>query len=236
LKVLGAIQGAVCHERGRAIGRLARLNWLGDDLPNVLPVAALAAEEFHEERNAGLVLYHELQHDLGAVWTMSAAVATGAVNHLCRRLRSPGVAAIDMTTGAIERGTGRSQPQALGRGVGNKTIEFRAPGVIEPIPGASPRVIMKRLGINPGGDETRRRCVLKTYRPEIAWLVHKTKPLEESRCDGAALGDKAGLWRMLRHPVESGANTQFVQHPGDPTKRLQDFTPGRSGPRCLLSA
>jgi hypothetical protein len=65
------------------------------------------------------------------VWTMIAAVATRDVNHLCIRLLSTVVAAIDMKTGAIEMGKGRRQPKALCRRGGNETVECRDPVVIE---------------------------------------------------------------------------------------------------------
>src|SRR5512132_773706 len=235
LEVLGAIQGAVCHEIGHAVGRLELLNVLGDDLTKVLHVTAIAAEGLHEQRNTSLVLHNEVQHDLVEVWTMIAAVATRDVNHLCIRLLSTVVAAIDMETGAIEMGKGRCQPEALcGRG-GNETVEFRDPIVIEPIQGASQRVIMKMLGINPRGDETLRRFVLKKHGHEIELLVHKTEPIEDHRFDSAAHGDNAGLRRVLQHLVEYVANTKFVKHPGDETEMIQDLTPGSSVHRRLLS-
>ena len=139
-------------------------------------------------------------------------------------------------TGTIERGTARSQPQALGRGGGKETVAFRAPLVLAPRPGASPRVIITRLGLHPGGDETRRRCVLNTPGPELAWPVHQATPREEPRCDGAAHGDQAGRWRMRQPPVASGAHPPFVPPPGAQTKRIHDCPPGRSVPRWRRSA
>jgi hypothetical protein len=94
---------------------------------------------------------------------------------------------------------------------------------------------MKMLGINPGGDETLRRFVLKKHGHEIELLVHKAAPLEDHRFDGAAHGDNAGLRRVLQHPVEYVANTKFVKHPGYETEMIQDFTPGLSVHRCLVS-
>ena len=234
-EVLGTIEGAVGHEGGRAVGRLEGLEVLGDDVANVLHVAAIAAEGCHEEGKTSLVLHHEVTQDLGEVWTMIAAVATREVHHLCSRLRSPVVAAIDRETGAIEMGKGRGQPQAWRRRGGNETVECRDPIGIEPIQGASQRGIMEMLGIDPGGDETRRRCVLKKPGHARELLVHTAEPMEDHRVDGAPPGDQAGLWRVLQRPVEYGAKTKFVKHPGHKTKMIQDLTPGSSVPRRLLS-
>ena len=94
---------------------------------------------------------------------------------------------------------------------------------------------MQRLGLNPGGHETRRRCVLKTPGPESALRGHTAEPLADQRVDGAAPGHHAGLRRGLQPPVEDVAHPTSVTQPGDETKMIQDFSPGASGPRWPLS-
>ena len=229
------LEGAVGHEAGGAVGRLAWRDGRGDDLATVLHVAAMAAEGGQAEGPTRLVRPHEVTPDGGEVWTMLAAVATRAGHPLGIRRRRTVVAAIARETGAIERGQGRGQPQAWRRRGGHETVECRDPIGIEQIQGASPRVILERRGIAPGGDETRRRLVLKKQGHEIAWLVHTAEPLEDHRVDGAPPGDHAGRWRVLPRSVEDVAQPTFVKPPCPKTEMIHDLTPGSSGPRRLLS-
>jgi hypothetical protein len=111
LEVLFAIEGAICDEVGRAIGRLEWRDVLGDDLTKVLSVAPMATEGFHAEGHPGLVHYHEVQHHLVEVRAIIEAVATRAVNHLCLRFLSPVVASIDLEASAIDMGKGRASPR-----------------------------------------------------------------------------------------------------------------------------
>ena len=235
LEVFCAIEGAVCYEGGRARGRVELLDVLGDDLAKGLPVAAMATEGAHQQGNPRLVLDNEVQHDLVEVWAMITAVATRDVHHLGLRLLSTVVAAIDVEAGAIEMGKSWCQPEALRRRRRNETGEFRDTIIIEQLQGASQRVIMEMLGLDPRGDEALRRFILKKPGHERELLVHKAEPIEDHRFDGAAYGDNAGLWRVLHRPVEYVADTKFVKHPGYETEMIQDLTPGSSVHRRLLS-
>jgi hypothetical protein len=141
---------------------------------------------------------------------LSAAVATGDVQHLSLRFLGTVVAPIDRAAGASEMRKGRRHPEALCRRGRNEAVECRATIVIERIHSASQRVIMEMLGSDPRGDEALCGLILKKQRDEGAWLVHKAEPMEDHRFDGVAHGDNAGLWIGLHGPVKPIANTKFA--------------------------
>jgi hypothetical protein len=63
LEVGGTREGAICHQRREAIGGLPRLDMGANGLAKVLGITAMATERCHPERNARLMLHHELyQH------------------------------------------------------------------------------------------------------------------------------------------------------------------------------
>src|SRR5215813_5175106 len=112
------------------------LQMLANDLPEVARITGIATERLHQQRDASLMLHHQVQHDLIEIRAMIPAIAASNVNDVGVRLLPTIVAAIDVKAGAIEMGKGRGQPQTLGSRGGNETTEFRHPILIQRIQGA----------------------------------------------------------------------------------------------------
>jgi hypothetical protein len=91
----------------------------------------MATEGLHQDRNASLVLDHQLQHHLIQVRPMIPAVAAGEVNTLRLGLLLTVITAVDVNARAIERHKGRGSSQTFRRGGGHETVEFRHSIVIE---------------------------------------------------------------------------------------------------------
>jgi hypothetical protein len=142
LGVLGAREGTVGHEGGRAVGGLEWRDVFGDDLAAVLCVEALATVGCHEPGHPRLMCHEEVEHDWVEIRAMVAAVATGTVNHRRLRCLRTVVATIDMDAGAIQMGTRRRQPEAL--------RQCRDPIVIERLQGTSERLSWRCWPSTPG--------------------------------------------------------------------------------------
>jgi hypothetical protein len=165
---------------------------------------------------------------------MIAAVAPGQVHHLRIRGLSPVGAAIDMDTVAIATGQRRGQPEAWRRRGRNTTVEGRNAIVIAHLPGAAQRVIMARLGRDPGGGEALRRFLRHKPRDEGPVLLHHAQPMKAHRFDRVAHRNPAGCWMVLHGPLPHVATASFINHPGHETAMVQALTPGSSMPRGLL--
>ena len=53
-----------------------------DDLAELVGIAAIATERFHQDRDPGLVLHHQLQHHLVQVGPMVPTIAMGNMHDL----------------------------------------------------------------------------------------------------------------------------------------------------------
>jgi hypothetical protein len=225
LELFCTLEGAVGPQGGRTRGRLEVLDGLRNALAQVLAIAPIATERFHEEGHTRLVLPNEVKHDVIEVRAMLATVASRDVHPPCLRFLSTVGTPIDMEAGAIEMRAGRRKSEAWRRRRGDETVEFRNAIVLERIQRASQRVIMEMLGVDPRGNEARRGFVLNKHGHAIELVMHKAQPLADHGFDGAAPGDKPGLGGLLRRAVKDVANAQCVAHPSHETEMVQDFTP-----------
>jgi hypothetical protein len=148
LEVDFAIEGAICHQRGHAIGGLPRLHMGANGLAKGLGITAIATERLHQDRKACLMLHHQLPHDLVQVRPMIPAVPPGDVHHLCFGLFVAVVASIDMKARAIPMAKAGRQPQALSSGRGYQAVEFSPPRGIEGLQGSTEGLIVELLGSN----------------------------------------------------------------------------------------
>jgi hypothetical protein len=98
-----------------------------------LGITAVATERLHQERDACLVLHHQLHHHVVEVRPMILAITSSDVQDRGLGLLLTVVEPLDMNARAIEMGNAGCQAQALGSRRSQKAVEFRHPVSIERI-------------------------------------------------------------------------------------------------------
>jgi hypothetical protein len=218
------VKGAIRHQGARAIGRLQLGDVGGDHVSNGRRLAGMATEWWHQQREPGLVLHHQVQHDLVEVGALSPAVAPRDLPDMGVGLLGTVVAAVDVETRAVQMRKPRGSPQAWRGGDRHKPGAFGHTRALERLQGTSQRVILARRGFNPRGDEPVRRCGLKKEGHEVQWVVHNAHAVQDHRLDGVAHGDPASLWVVLGGVVNDGANPELINHPGHQAEMSHDLT------------
>jgi hypothetical protein len=143
---------------------------------------------------------------------MIPAVASGDVKDRCIGLCLTVVTAVDVNAGSIEVGKGGSQPQTLGRGGGNETIERCDAVGIEGISGSPQGIIIKLCRGNAGGNESSGRLMREELGDEVESLVDNPQTIKHHGFDGFPNRAVSHCWILLRCFVSDVANAQFVKH------------------------
>ena len=218
LEVLGAIEGTVGHQIGRAIGGVEVRNVVPDDLAELFGITAIATQRLHQDRDPGLMLHDQLQHHLVQVGAMIPTIAVGDVHDLFVRGLSAVIAAIDMETRRIEMGERGRQPQTRGRRGGNEAVEFRHPRLVQRIEGAPEGVIIEMAGLNAWGNEARERLILEKMGHKVELLVEKAQAVEHHGFDCMASGHNPHFRVLLRRLINDLRDAEFFKHPRDQTQ------------------
>jgi len=146
LEVSFTIEGAIRYQRGHAIGRLQLMPMGTNGLAKVLGITAMATARCHQDRNARLMLYHELQPDLVQVRPMIPAIPPCDGHDLCSGFFVAVVASIDRQARAIQMAQAGRKPQALSSGRGNQAVELSYPMGIEGLQRPAKGIIVERFG------------------------------------------------------------------------------------------
>jgi hypothetical protein len=117
-------------------------------LANVVGLTAIATERCHQERNARVMLPHELPHDWVQVRPMIPALPPGDVHDLCSGFFVAVVASIDMNAGALPMAKAGRKTQALSSGRGHQAVERSDPMGIEGLPRPAKGIIVELCGSN----------------------------------------------------------------------------------------
>jgi hypothetical protein len=212
LQILCPIERTSGPQVGGARGRAPLGNGLADDLAAVCRITAVATEGVHQHGKAGRVLNNEVEHDLVEVRAMIPAVALGDVDDLLVGRRRAVIPAINMETGTIEMGKGRSEPSPLRRRCGHQTLQGGDAKVIERIEGTPQCVIVQMAGVYRRSDEPRGRLILEKVGPQVQLLVHKAKPVEDHRLDRMAGGHETHCRVWLGRFINDFSHAAFVKH------------------------
>jgi integrase len=224
LEVVGGIEGTISDQIGRTRRGLSLGHRVLDHLAELVRLTAMATQRWHQDRNAGLVLDHELQHHVVEVRPMIPAVASGDVHDLRIGLFLPVITAVDVQAGAIEVGKGRGSSQTHGRGGGHETVECRDPVVIEGIQGTTEGIIIELFRGDAGRHESRGGLMLEAPGDEIERLVDTPQAIEHHRVDGFPDGEVSQfrvLWCRLVYDV---AHAKLINQARDEAKVIEDLT------------
>jgi hypothetical protein len=175
-------------------------------------MGAMATEGLHQDRNASLVLDHQLQHPLIQVRPMISAVAAGDVHNLCLGLLLTVLTAVDVKARAIEMHTGRGSSQTFRRGGGNETVECRDPIGIEGVQGTTERIIIELGGDHAGRHEAGGRLMLEEPGDEVERLIDTSQAIEHYGFDRFPDGEVAHVRVLLGRFVNDIAHAKFVKH------------------------
>ena len=96
LEGVGAIEGTISHEIGRAVGRLQLLHVGTNHVAKVVGITAVATERLQQQGNAGLVLDNSCQQDLVQIGALRPTIAAGHGHDRRVRGRVAVIAAIDV--------------------------------------------------------------------------------------------------------------------------------------------
>jgi hypothetical protein len=215
---VGGIEGTISDQRGRTLRGLSRGHRVLDPLAARVRLTAIATQRLPQDRNAGVVLDHQLQHHVGEVRPMIPAVASGDVHDLRIGLFLTVITAVDVKAGAIEVGTGRGPSQTLGRRGGQETVACRDPVVIEGIQGTTEGIIMELCRGDAGRHESRGGLMLQAPGDAVERLVDQPQAIEHHRFDGFPDGEVSHFRVLLRRFVYDVAYTKFVKHARDEAK------------------
>lgn len=226
LQIILTIEGTISHQRGGAGGRLHLRNGCLDDLAELGPITALAAQWWHAHGKPRVRLDHSGQHDWLAVGPMLPTIAARAVHDLCVGGIVAVVAAIDMATGAIEMREARDTPQTLGGRGRNETVECGNAIIIARISRPAEGVIMEMLRFDhQGGQESRGRFVLEQPLHPRAVLVHTAEAVQDHGFDGIARGHDPRCWLVSGRAVHDLTYAEGIEHTRDKAPMVEELTP-----------
>jgi hypothetical protein len=184
----------------------------------------MATEGWHQDRNASLVLDHELQHHLMQVRPMISAVAAGDVHNLRLGLLPTVITAVDVNARAIERHKGRGSSQTCRRGGGHEAVECRHPIVIEGVQGPTERIIIELGRDHAGRHEAGGGLMLAAPGDEGERLIDTSQASEHQGFDRFPDGEVAHFRVLLGRFVNDIAHAKFVTHARDEAEVIEGLT------------
>ena len=222
VQILGAIEGTVGHEIGRAGSGMERRHMVTDDLAKHCAIMTMATQGLPQPRETRLVLHDQLQHDLVEVGAMVPTIAWSDVHDLFVRRLIAVRAAIDMATRRIEMAERGRQPQSPRRRGSNEAVEGRHPSLVQRIESAPERVIIAMAGLNAWGNEAREGFILEKMGHEVELVVEKTETVEPHSFDCMASGHNAHCRVLLRRLVNDLGDAEFFKYACDKAKVIED--------------
>jgi hypothetical protein len=169
----------------------------------------------HQDRNASLVLDHQLQHPVIQVRPMIAAVAAGDVKNRRLGLLLTVITAVDVNARAIERHNGRGSSQTFRRGGGHEAVEGRHPIGIEGVQGTTERIIIELGGDHAGRHEAGGGLRLEDPGDEGARLIETSQASEHHGVARFPDGEVAHFRVLLGRVVNDIATAKIVKHARD---------------------
>jgi hypothetical protein len=180
-------------------------------LAKVLGITAMATARFQQERNARLMLPHELHPDLVHVRPMIPALPPGAGHDLFSGFFVAVVASIDMNARAIQMANAGRKPQALSSGRGHQAVELSAPLGIEGRQRPAQGIIVELFGRHTRWHQAVGGLRLEKPGDEGKRLIDTPSAMEHHRFDGFTHGEVPQFRVVVGGLVDDVAHPECVE-------------------------